>query len=228
MFLQLAPHEQVELLISTAKFDVGFQFDRIPSLYKWVEKLVDGDGLAATVTLAEIIPLQHASHRVPGRQLDHAGSTELLHPGGVEDHFGFRRVQDLENLVLIRLCIFQHLLTGKWLACLVFSGWITDHAGEVTNQKEDVVAQVLELAQFVDQYCVAQMQIRCRGVEAGLDAQRTPFLELGDQLGFQQDFLGAPLDEGQRIVDRLGHDSTLIQLACSQKRGDIVTQRVLG
>jgi hypothetical protein len=33
---------------------------------------------------------------------------------------------------------------GEWHSCR----WVTDHAGEVTNQEDDLVAQLLELAQL--------------------------------------------------------------------------------
>ncbi len=63
------------------------------------------------------------------------------------------------------------------------------------------MAEVLEVAQLVDQHGMAEVQVRRGRVEAGLDAQGTTGLELFDELGFDQQFVGAALDQRQLGVD---------------------------
>jgi hypothetical protein len=69
----------------------------------------------------------------------------------------------------------------------------------------DVVAEVLEVAQLVDQHGMAEVEVGRGRVEAGLDAQRAAGFQFFDQFGLDQQFVGAALDQRQLGVD-LGHD----------------------
>src|SRR5438552_2806080 len=68
VLLQLAPYQQIELLIGPPEFDVGFHRHRIVALHEWVEKLVDRDGLVGRITFAEIVALEHTRDRPFPRQ----------------------------------------------------------------------------------------------------------------------------------------------------------------
>jgi hypothetical protein len=59
------------------------------------------------------------------------------------------------------------------------------------------VAQILKMAQLVDENGMAEMQIGRRGIEPGLDPQRTSHPESVDQFGLQEQFIAASLNEGQ-------------------------------
>src|SRR5213594_1254278 len=61
--LELAPHQQIELLVGPPEFNVGFHRHRIVALHEWVKKLVDGDGLPGRITFAKIVALEHARDR---------------------------------------------------------------------------------------------------------------------------------------------------------------------
>ena len=54
----------------------------------------------------------------------------------------------------------------------VLAGRVADHPGEVADQKQDVMAELLELAQLVQEHGVAEVQVGRGRVEARLDAQR--------------------------------------------------------
>ena len=79
------------------------------------------------------------------------------------------RIQDFEYLRLIGLSILQHFFFRQLLARLRFSRRIADHAGEVADQKNDLMAQFLKLFHLLDQHGVTQMQIRGGGIKTGFD-----------------------------------------------------------
>ena len=85
---------------------------------------------------------------------------------------------------------------------MALPGWVTDHPGEVADQEQDLVTQLLKLAQLVYQHRVSQMQVRRRGIEAGLDAQRPVPGELFLQFGLDEDFLGTTPDDVQGFLQR--------------------------
>ncbi|MNE45965.1 hypothetical protein D3C80_1402830 [compost metagenome] len=131
---------------------------------------MDGNRLIGRVTLAEIVTLEHARNRVLRRQLDKVGGGQLIHPGGVERHLGFRRIEDLEHLRLIGLGIRQHLITRqRWPGCTLATR-ITDHSGKVANQKNHLMAQLLKLPQLIDKNGMPEVEIRRRRIETRLDA----------------------------------------------------------
>jgi len=139
------------------------------------------DGLAIGVALAEVIPLQHPRDSVPlqhprdsvlGRQMNKISGRHPLEPARIEQHFGFIGIQNLKDLFLIGLSVFQNLLAVQRFAGDIFSGRIADHAGEIADQKHDVMAEFLKLSELVDQHGVPEMQIGRGGIETGLDPQR--------------------------------------------------------
>ena len=86
---------------------------------------------------------------MPGGQLNQIRRIHFVHPAGIKHDECFFRVQDLKNLSLIRLSIFNHLVPGEGLAGGIFSCRIADHAGEITDQKDGFVTEFLKLAQLV-------------------------------------------------------------------------------
>jgi hypothetical protein len=57
-----------------------------------------------------------------------------------------------------------------------------------------VVSQILELAQFIDEYRMAQVQIRRGRVESGLYAQRPTGVQTRDEFALEEDLLGPAFD----------------------------------
>ena len=89
----------------------------------------------------------------------------------------------------------------------VFARGIADHAGEIAYQKQHLVAKILKLAQFIDQYRVAQVQIRRRGVETGLDAQAPTGFQTIHQVLFQEYLFRPALNKRQGLVRQAHRDS---------------------
>ena len=162
VLLQLAPHQQVEFLVRAAQLDVRLERHGIVALHQRIDEFVDRDRLVALVALGKIIALQHLRDGMRGRQLDQVHRAEFVHPGRVEHDLGFFRVQHLEHLVAIGLGVFQHLLARQRRAGGIFAGRVADHAGEVADQKQCVMTEILQLAHLVEQHGMAKMQIRAR------------------------------------------------------------------
>ena len=155
---------------------------------------MDRNGLAAAVTLAEVIAFEHARNRAARCQLDHIGAVLVAHPFGIEHNLGLFTIQDFENLFLVGSGILVHFsLRERWPGCAL-AGRIADHAGEVTNQEQHLVTQVLELLELVDQYRVTKMQVGRGRIKPGLDSQRMPLLQLLNKLFFDKYFVGASAD----------------------------------
>ncbi|MCY1395651.1 hypothetical protein D9M71_106020 [compost metagenome] len=167
--LQLTPHQQVELLIGTAELDICAQSYRVVTLNQRIQELVNGDWLIGRVALVEVIAFEHPSHGVLRSQANEVGRPHLIHPGGVEGHFGFCRVQNLEDLSLVGLGVLEDLLASERRTRSTFAARIADHPGEVTNQEDHLMPQLLELAQLINKHGVTQVQIRSRWIEARLN-----------------------------------------------------------
>ena len=172
MLLQAAPHQQIELLVGSAELDIGFQRDRVVALDQRIEELVDRDRLLGRVALGEIVALEHARNSVLAGQLDHVGSAHLAEPLGIESHLGALAIEHLEDLIGVGRRVGRDVLGRQRLARDVLAGRVADHSGEVADQENDLMAEILELTHLVEQHGVADMQVRRRRIEAGLDAQR--------------------------------------------------------
>ena len=61
--------------------------------------------------------------------------------------------------------------------------------------------EILELAHLVQQHGVAEMKIRCRGIEAGFDLERTPLPQFFAEFGLSQDLIGATCKLSQLCRD---------------------------
>jgi len=85
----------------------------------------------------------------------------------------------------------------------VLAAGIADHAGEIANQENHLVAEVLELAHLVEQHGVAEVQVRRGWIESRLHAQRSAKLEPRFQVFALDDFFGAAgdlLERCHRVV----------------------------
>ena len=195
MFLQAAPHQQVEFLVGAAQLHVGLQGDRIVALHQRIQEFMDGDRLLRGVALGEIVTLQHAGHGELAGQLDHVRGRHLAEPLGIEAQLGLFAIQHLEHLVGVGAGIGLHVFARQRLAGGILATGVADHAGEVADQENDLMPQVLELAHLVQQDGMADMQVGRGRVEAGLDAQGPAQLEAGLQLFALEDFIGATADQ---------------------------------
>ena len=177
------------------------------------------DRLLRGVALGEVVAFQHARHGVLGRQPDHVGRGHLAEPLGIESQFGALAVQHLVDLLGIGLGIGEHVFAGERLARGVLARGIADHAGEIADQEDHLVAQVLKLAHLVEQHRMADVQIRRRRVETGLDAQRPTRFQPLHQFFALDDFVRATRNRGQRLF-QLAHAFFLVRRVCGRSCPD--------
>ena len=79
----------------------------------------------------------------------------------------------------------------------IAAGRIADEPGEVADEKDHLVPELLKLTHFVQKHRVPEVQIRRRRVEARLDAQRPPLAQLRQKLGLDEHLARAALDLGK-------------------------------
>jgi len=174
---------------------------------------VNRDRLVGLETLAKVVALQHARDCHRSSELEHAGSAQLVEPGGIEHDLGLGRIQNLEHLIGVGLGVEFDLFFSQRRARGVLAGRVANARGKVANQKLRVMTEILQLTQLVDDHGVAKVQIGRGRVHAELDFERlatlAAFFQFLDQLGFGDDFFGAALDDFERS-QRVGMNFDLV------------------
>src|SRR4030095_2563504 len=117
-----------------------------------------------------------------------------------------RHVDDLAELRAVRVSVPADLVRGERLARLRASRRIADHAGEVADDDDHLMAEILEVAQLAQDDRVAQMKIGRGGVEPQLDLERSASLarslELLRELRRPHEVGRAASDDPELLVDR--------------------------
>src|SRR2546421_2169931 len=172
LLLQLAADEEVEELVGGAELDVRLQRHRVVSLRQRIEQLVQRDRDLVLPTSLEVLPLEHASEGIPGGELDQARRPEWNQPFAVEAHLGAVVIENAEHLLLVRLGVGGDLFLAQRRTCRVAPRRISDHPGEVPDQEDDGMAQLLEAPHALERNRMSEVQIGGGGIESHLDPQR--------------------------------------------------------
>ncbi len=155
LFLQLATHEQIELLIGAAQFQVRLQRHGVIALHQWIQEFMHRYRDTALEASCEVFAFHHARNRIPGRQLDHAAGAERIAPFGVVADLGFCGIEHQACLRVVGFGVLVNLFRSKRRASGVAPTGIPDHGSEIANKENDGVTNVLQLAQFIENDCVA-------------------------------------------------------------------------
>ena len=124
---------------------------------------MDGDRLAGLVALGEVVALEHARDGVLRGELDHVrASCSLPSQRELKSTWVRLAVEDLEDLRLVGAGVGLDLLGRERRARGVAAGRVADQPGEVADEEDDAVPELLELAHLVQQHRVAEVQIRAR------------------------------------------------------------------
>ncbi|CAM2144483.1 hypothetical protein PT2222_160058 [Paraburkholderia tropica] len=208
LLLQFAADQQIELLVRAAEFEVGVERDRVVTLHQRVKELVDRDRHAALEALGEVLALQNARDRVARRELDHAVGAERHRPFAVVADFGLFAVEHERGLLEIRLGVRLDLLARERRTRGVAARRVADQRGEVADQEDHGMAEILQLAHLVEHDRVADVDVGRGRIEAELDAQRLAggraFRELLLEFFFDQQFVDTALRDGERVTNFVG------------------------
>ena len=122
--------------------------------------------------LPEILTLQHLLQGDAAVQPDHVGEGHLLEPIAIEDDPGSLFIKHLESLLLVCPGIRQHFVMGQLRPRRGTSARIPDHRGEIADQQNAVMTEVLELPQFLKGHRVAEVDVGCRGIHPEFHLKR--------------------------------------------------------
>src|ERR1700741_4360665 len=93
--------------------------------------------------LREIVAFQNLFDRDVRGESNESVRTKLVHPFRIETHFGFFRIEQLEYLLLVSFRVGVDLFAGElWPRCRI-AGRIANETGEIPNEKNNRVAQLL-------------------------------------------------------------------------------------
>jgi hypothetical protein len=125
------------------------------------------------VALGKVVALEHLCERHPRGQADPVFAGEGGQPARVEvDHRGVA-VEQLEDLPLVGLGVGGDLVASELRARRFLAGRVADHAGEIADQEDDAMPELLEVVHLADHHRVAQVEVGRRRIEADLDGERT-------------------------------------------------------
>ena len=162
--LHVAREEQVERLVGAAELDVGADRDRVVALHERIEQLEHRDRRARGEALGEVVALEHLGDRGGARERK-SSSMRHVEPLGVEAQLVERRGRR----------------GGRWNACSWYvralrsisspdstgrvrraAARVADPRGEVADDQDDLVAEVLELAELLQDDRVAEVDVGAR------------------------------------------------------------------
>src|SRR6202521_1749749 len=131
-----------------------------------------GNRLLVTEALVEVLALQHLRDRVLRGQTYEILGREFREPSAVEVHYRFFWTEDLENLRLVGLGVVRNLLARQRRPRRRAACRIADPPGEISDQGDDGVSEILKMFELAQQHRVPQVQIVRSRIEARLHPQR--------------------------------------------------------
>ena len=106
-------------------------------------------------------------------------------------------IEDLHRLATVGAGVVAHLIAAQLRPRLRGAGRIADPPGEIADQEDDLVTEVLEVSHLAQQHSVAEVDVRGARIEPDLDPQRAAPPPRPLQLG-PQPLLGDQVDHPAR------------------------------
>ena len=142
------------------------------------------------------------------RETDEVGGRQPVHPLAVVADLCATGVEKRCDLLGVGLRVVADLRATQGRARAAAPGRVADHGGEVADEEDDRVTQLLEGAQLVQRHRVTQVEIGRRGIAAVLDAQGPSLSQPLDELRLAHQVDAARAENLQRALDLLlAHDS---------------------
>ena len=124
------------------------------------------------IAVVEVFAFEHLSHCELAHEFGHLAERELTEPFTVVMNFDLIATNDLEELFLVFLCVFENLFVAKARTSLVSTARVTNLCGVVAHDEHDGMAQILELAELTHHDRMAKVNVRSRWVHTHLDTER--------------------------------------------------------
>ena len=183
--LDVAPHQQVELLIGAAQLDIGLDRNRVVALQQRVHQLEHRDRRAGGEPLGEVVTLDDVRHRGGGQQPEEVGHRHV-EPLAVEADLQAVRVEYLQRLLLEGRGVGPDLLVAEHRPGRGPSAGVADARGAVTDDQHDRMAGVLELTHLLQHDREPRWMSERVGSIAQLDPQRSAEFEFGLEPALRQ------------------------------------------
>src|SRR5260221_5105963 len=135
------------------------------------------DGLLFLKTFVNLLALQYFRYSKFRRETNKVFSRHLRRPARVEIDYGFLRIENFEDLSFVSLGIALNVGASKRRTRDRAARGVANHPGEIPDEKNHRVAQVLEMLELANEHCVPHVKIRRRGIKARLHSHRFAGLE---------------------------------------------------
>ncbi len=100
------------------------------------------------------------------------GERHFLEPIAVENGPRPLRIEHLEGLCAVAFGVGQHLFVGELRAGGGATARVADHGGEIADDEDRFVAEVLELTQLSQHERVAEVEVGAGRIDSELDSER--------------------------------------------------------
>src|ERR1039458_3008232 len=110
-----------------------------------------GNRLLVTEALVEVLALEHLRDRVLRGQAYEIFGRELREPAAVEVDYRLFRTENSENLHLVSLGILGNLLPRQRRPRRRPPRRIADHPGEIADQEDNRVSEILKMFELAQQ-----------------------------------------------------------------------------
>src|ERR1035437_2679545 len=117
-------------------------------------------------TLVEVLTFEDRRGRLLRGQTDEVLGRELREPPAVEIDNRLFRAENFEDLRLVGFGVLRNLLPRQRRPRRRAPRRIADHSGEIADQKDDRVTEVLKMFELAQEDRVPQVQIGCGRIKA--------------------------------------------------------------
>ena len=117
------------------------------------------NGLLLVPALTEVVTRDELLHSEIGGHINQVFEIQLSKPDSIVKYLSLFLIQYAESLLGVGFAIGLHLLRGQDRAQFIFVRRVADQRSVIADQENDLMAQILELAQLAHTDGVSQMQV---------------------------------------------------------------------